>query len=71
MFTLDQEIDGEAMMTLSIEEIDELLSEKNPDGTIKKPTIGARRKFVGKLEDWRKMNHRAQPSLEQKNETSN
>ncbi|CAF4059285.1 unnamed protein product, partial [Rotaria sp. Silwood1] len=35
-------------MTLKDEDIEELLSEIQPNGTIKKPTIGAKRTFLAK-----------------------
>jgi hypothetical protein len=54
IFLLDEEINGEAMMALNDSDIEQLLSEKHTNKTVKKPTIGAKRTFETKLREWKK-----------------
>ncbi|CAM2729705.1 unnamed protein product [Rotaria socialis] len=54
IFPFDEEIDGVAMMELKDEDVEQLLSVKQPDGTTKKPTIGAKRTFEAKLNEWKR-----------------
>ena len=50
---LDQEIDGEAMSALTDDDIEDLLSQRNPDGSKLSCKIGIKRKFQTKLTQWK------------------
>ena len=50
---LEQEVDGEAMMALTENDIDMLLSETNQDGSKSKAKLGIKRKFETKLKNWK------------------
>jgi hypothetical protein len=52
-FTLDEDIDGIALMGLRDDEILKLLSKLNDDGTIRRPTMRIQRKFRTILEEYR------------------
>ncbi len=53
---LGQNIDGNALMRLTDNDISQLFLEMNEDGTIQEPTIGVKSRFRTKLIEW-KMNH--------------
>jgi hypothetical protein len=53
---LGQNIDGNALMRLTDNDISQLFLEMNEDGTIQEPTIGLKSRFRTKLIEW-KMNH--------------
>ena len=58
------------MMTLNDTDIEELLTQEDPDGTKTKPTIGAKRKFEQKLKEWRaETSAVVLPHLEQEEKT--
>ncbi|CAF4034979.1 unnamed protein product [Rotaria magnacalcarata] len=50
----DEDIDGVAMMEPTDQDVEQLLSVKQPGGTTKKPTIGAKKRFEAKLNEWKK-----------------
>jgi hypothetical protein len=53
ILTLDRNIDGSALKGLTDYDIPEILIVLNEDGTIKKPTIGAVRRFREELSEWK------------------
>jgi hypothetical protein len=53
---LDKNIDGDALMRLTDNDISQLFLEVNEDGTIQEPTIGIKSRFRTKLMQW-KMNN--------------
>jgi len=53
---LDKNIDGNALMRLTDNDISQLFLEVNEDGTIQEPTIGIKSRFRTKLMQW-KMNN--------------
>jgi hypothetical protein len=53
IFILEKEIDGKAMMGLTENDSNELLSETNSDGSKNKAKIGTKRNFELKLNEWK------------------
>ncbi|CAF1360510.1 unnamed protein product, partial [Didymodactylos carnosus] len=49
----DENIDGTALFGLNDEEIEQLLLTTREDGTMRKPTIGAKARFRTKLQEWK------------------